>query len=190
LEKNILRQRAQKCGLPVGLPGLDAKRNNHHRQKEKIMLIETINDGFINLHQAKRIRRLRYNKEDRSCSMEFEMMDGTLITSKVWRDKLEQIEYAHKVVMPAQPGFMLLICYSEGEKVWIVRSPLIAWLVDPFRDNHKAIGLDMAASNVLTDGILCPDGRVIDLTLGHYNNEEEWLKECREIVEKRKKASA
>ena len=85
-------------------------------------------------------------------------------------------------VIPAQPGYTLLVFYCDDLEVQ--RSPIIGWRID--RElGVQAIGLLYIRQNtVAKKGILCPDRRVFDPMMSGpaYKNEAEWLVYAKEFA--------
>jgi hypothetical protein len=121
----------------------------------------------------------QWNKSTREHSIFCEMVGGADISAKVYGDVTDEL--TTPPIIPAQPGYTLLAFYLfDDGKEGVERSPVIAWKIDiDLNEFHEGIGLIHPSDNVLKTGILCPDGRVIEIGDSFYDNEEQWLEYAR-----------
>jgi hypothetical protein len=111
---------------------------------------------------------------------------------------MSEIEYLLLPVVAAQPGFTELRFFANEEgSPWVERLPIVAWRVD--EEMALPVTPDNDASDDLSyvgNGILLPDGTVLQPFIQKFPNEDEWteamikLHEQRLTYKKEKKANA
>jgi hypothetical protein len=130
-----------------------------------------IGDALLNLDMIRKITR----GKDRTIVVTYRE-GGT--ESFRWEDYERITEQLICTVIPAQPGFELLVWVDgESEEFWFYRMAIIAWRTG--LTYVTPVTVDDDEHNRNPQAILEPNGRVVIQAEASFNSLEEWEKDAR-----------
>jgi hypothetical protein len=139
------------------------------------------NDGEINVDRIIRaVERERAEGKGPNTTIVYEEGGERHHTMAYLRDGLA---VPTQPLVPASPGFYVVQVVGP-DPFALLRVPVIAWRIDNFHALPVAAGDDVTYDQNEW-GILCPDGRVVAIEDGTYDNQDEYLREMTERLRAR-----